>query len=116
MKQLRRLTDATLQKSTKAKQANGTDLTTYADVKTYRVVAHEINDSVYASIYGANIRNMLRLSSPLMALESYLKGKNNDGSDNLSLYFILIGNKRFKITAVTNNWIDIEFYETDRAV
>lgn len=116
MKQLRRLTTATLQKAAKAKQANGADLTTYADVKTYRVIAHEINDSVYASIYGANINNMLRLSSPLMALESFLKGKNNEGPDNLSSYFILIGAKRFKITAVTNNWIDIEYYEADRAI
>lgn len=116
MKQLRRLSVATLQKSAKVKQTNGANLTAYADVRKYKVVAHEITDSVYASIYGANIRNMLRLSTPLMALESFLKTKNNESSDNLSLYFILIGDKRYKITAVYNNWVDIEFYETDRTV
>ena len=116
MKQLRRLSEATLQKATKVKQTNGTSLTTYSDIGTFRVIAQEITDSVYASIYGANVSKMLRLSSTLDQLEAYLKTKTTDTADNLSLYFILIGNKRFKITAVYNGWIDIEFYETDRTV
>ena len=116
MKQLRRLSEVTLQKSNKAKRANGTRQTAYEDIETYHVIAEEITDSIYASIYGSNLSKMLRISSPLTSLESFLKGKNTDGTDNLSLYFILVGNKRYKITAVMNNWVDIEFYETNRTV
>ena len=116
MKQLRRLQTVTLQKSAKVKQTNGTNLTTYSDIGDYRVIAHEIDDSVYASIYGANVTKMLRLSSPLLRLESFLKTKTSDTADNLSLYFVQMGDKRFKITAVYNNWIDIEFYEAARTI
>lgn len=114
MKQLRRLQIVKLQKSNRARQANGINLITYTTLGTYHVIVQEITDSVYASIYGANVQKMLRLSSPRMNLETFLKSKNNDGEDNISLYVILIGDKRYRITKVYNNWVDIEFYETNR--
>lgn len=114
MMQLRRLTKVTLQKSNRARQANGINLITYTTLGTYNVIVQEITDSVYASIYGANIQKMLRISSPRLKLETFLKRKSNDGADNISLYVILIGDKRYKITKVYNNWVDIEFYETNR--
>lgn len=116
MKQLRRLSEVVLQKSTKVKQPNGTLLQSYADVGTYKVIEQEITDKVFSSIYGANISKMLRLSSPHETLEKFLKSKANDGADNISLYYILIGLKRYRIVSAYNNWVDIEFYETFREV
>ena len=116
MKQLRRLREVTLQKSIKAKQPNGTMLTSYNDIALYKVIEQEITDEVFSSIYGANINKMLRLASPHEALEKYLQTKNNDLADNISVYFVLIGNKRYRVVSVHNNWVDIEFYETDRTV
>lgn len=114
MKQLRRLSEVTLQKSIKAKQLNGTMLTSYNDIATYKVIEQEITDKVFSSIYGANISKMLRLASPHEELERFLQSKSNDMPDNISLYFILIGQKRYKIVSAYNNWVDVEFYETDR--
>ena len=51
MKQLRRLREVTLQKSIKAKQPNGTMLTSYNDIATYKVIEQEITDEVFSSIY-----------------------------------------------------------------
>lgn len=116
MKQLRRLSEVTLQKSTKAKQPNGTTLQTYDDIATYKVIEQEITDKVFSSIYGANISKMLRLASVHEELEKFLQGKSNDTADNISTYFILIGNKRYKIVSAYKGWIDIEFYETNRVV
>lgn len=114
MKQLRRLSEVTLQKSIKAKQLNGTMLQSYENIGEYKVIEQEITDKVFSSIYGANISKMLRLASPHEELERFLQSKSNDMPDNISLYFILIGQKRYKIVSAYNNWVDIEFYETDR--
>ena len=116
MKQLRRLSEVTLQKSVKTRQSNGTMLQSYTDIAKYKVIQQEITDEVFSTIYGANISKMLRLASPHETLEKYLKDKVNDLADNLSLYYILIGIKRYSIKAVYNNWIDIEFYEASRSV
>ena len=116
MKQLRRLSEVTLQKSTKAKQPNGTTLQTYNDIAVFKVIEQEITDKVFSSIYGANISKMLRLASPHTSLERFLQSKSNDTADNISLYYILIGNKRYRVVSAYNNWVDIEFYETNRAV
>lgn len=116
MKQLRRLREVLLQKATKEKQDNGATITSYQAVGTYNVVFQEITDEVFATIYGANITNMLRLASVREELETLLKTKNTDLPDNISLYYIVIGNKRYKVKAVATNWVDIEFYETVREV
>lgn len=116
MKQLRRLSEIHLQLTTRTKQANGSVVSSYSDIGTYNVIPQEITEEMYATIYGANISNMLRISSVHSELETLLKSKSTDTADNLSLYFILIGNKRYKIKAVTGNWVDIEFYETNRTV
>lgn len=115
MKQLSRLREVTLQHSSKVRQPNGTNLTTYQDVETYDVIVQELTDSVNATIYGANIFKMLRLSSPLLDLEKYLRAKNTDTADNLSNYFITLDGKRYRIVKSYNNWVDIEFIETVRA-
>ncbi len=114
MKQLRRLSEVTLQKSIKAKQPNGTTLQTYEDIAIFKVIEQEITDKVFSSIYGANISKMLRLASPHEELECFLREKSNDTPDNISLYFILIGAKRYKVVSAYKNWVDIEFYETSR--
>ena len=116
MKQLRRLREVILQKSIKAKQLNGTLLQTYQDIGVYKVIEQEITDKVFSSIYGANINKMLRLASVHEELEQLLQSKSNDTADNISLYFILIGAKRYKIVSAYKGWIDVEFYETDRTV
>lgn len=115
MKQLRRLSEVTLQTSAKQKQENGATITTYANQDNYNVIIQEITEEMYATIYGANITNMLRISSVQQLLEHFLKSKSNDTPDNITKYFILIGDKRYKVKAVTSNWVDIEFYETNRA-
>lgn len=116
MKQLRRLTPVTLQMATRKKEDNGATTVSYSDVASYNVIQQEITDDVSASIYGANIIKMKRLTSPRLTLEKFLNGCNNDGSDNLSYYYIVIGDKRYKITAVYTNWIDVEFIETVRTI
>lgn len=116
MKQLRRLSEVTLQKQIKAKQPNGTLINTYESIGNYEVIEQEMTEQIDATIYGANLIKMLRLSSVQSTLEKYLQSKNDDTPDNLSLYYILIGKKRYKIKAVYKNWIDIEFYETHRTI
>ena len=54
---------------------------------------------------------MYRISSPLRALETYLKPKINSSDNNLSLYFIEYNNGLYKITSVRNSWIDIVYSE-----
>ena len=114
MKQLRRLSEATLQKAIKGKAPNGMPLQSYEDVDGYKVISQEITDQVFSSIYGANINKMLRLSSPHCKLEQFLKNKSNDSADNISQYFVLIADKRYKVVSAYNNWVDVEFYETRR--
>ncbi len=113
MMQLRRLSEVTLQQATKTKQPNGYSTSLPATIGTYKVIVQTITDEVSGSIYGANVNNMLRLSSVRGELESFLSSKITDGSDNLSQYSILIGNKRYGIIAV-NSRVDVEFLETCR--
>lgn len=113
MMQLRRLNEVTLQKATKVKAPNGYSTNSTQNVGTYKVIIQTITDEVSGSIYGASMNNMLRLSSIRGELENFLASKITDGSDNLSLYTVLIGNKRYKIIAV-NSRVDVEFLETVR--
>ena len=109
--QLRYLENVVLKKATKTKQNNGTYINVYTKIDDYNVQIEELTDAISASIYGATINKMYRISSPLKALETYLKPKINNSDDNLSLYFIEYNNGLYKITAVRSNWIDIVYSE-----
>lgn len=105
---LRRLNTVTLKKSTIEKQSNGSKTETYVTIDNYQVEKENLDDEVSASIYGASIVNMLRIKSPLSKLEDYLDTKLNNTSDNISKYYIFIGNKKYKIKSVSCKGIDIE--------
>lgn len=108
-KQLRYLVKCTLYFSTKVKQPNGFQLDVYEKVNDFQVRIQEVDDEISTSIYGTGITNLLRLSSPLGSLEAVLKVKINENEDNITKYTIVIGNKRYKILSVRENWVDIRF-------
>ncbi len=106
---LRYLQPITLKKAEKAKQANGTYTNSYTTLQDYKVQMQDLtDDEVSATIYGANITKMLRLSSPLKELENYLLPKVDNQSDNISQYYVFYNNRVYKITSVSNNRVDIE--------
>ena len=106
---LRYLVPITLKKATKVKNPNGTYSNTYEVISNHNVQAQNLmDDSVSATIYGAKISKMLRLSSPLGNLEEYLLPKVENQADNISDYYIFIDNKIYKITSVSSDRIDIE--------
>lgn len=106
---LRYLTPTILKKATKEKQSNGTYSNTYTEISTYNVQIQSLtDDNVSATIYGAKINKMLRISSPLGNLEEYLLPKVDNKEDNISNYYIFIGNKTYKITSVSSDRVDIE--------
>ena len=106
---LRYLVSITLKKATKVKNPNGTYSNTYEVISNHNVQMQNLmDDSVSATIYGANINKMLRLSSPLGNLEKYLLPKVDNQQDNISNYYIFIDNKTYKIVSVASDRIDIE--------
>lgn len=106
---LRYLKNVTLNKATKIKQLNGTYTNSYTKIDDYKVQMQDLtDDEISASIYGANITKMLRISSPLNKLEKYLLPKVNNKADNISQYYIIFDNRTYKIASVSNNRIDIE--------
>lgn len=109
--QLRYLESVVLKKATKTKQNNGTYINTYEVINNYNVRIQEITDEASITIYGATVNKMYRLSSPRQELESYLKTKLNDSSDNISKYYISYNNGLYKISTVRKNWVDIEYNE-----
>lgn len=106
--QLRKLKDCTLQLSTKNKQKNGNFIDSYSDIGKYKISIQELTDQVSANVYGANINKTYRISSPYGILEYYLIEKVNNKEDNVSKYFVLIDNKKYKVISVKSRWIDIE--------
>ena len=105
---LRYLTNVTLKKTVIVKQENGSRLEEYEIVNNYKVSKENLDDQVSASIYGASIIKMLRIKSPLSKLENYLETKLNNTTDNISKYYIFVGNNKYKIRSVGNKGIDIE--------
>ena len=106
---LRYLKKITLKKATKTKQANGTYKNVYEDIQSYNVQMQNLtDDEISATIYGAKINKMLRLTSPLNKLEKYLLPKVDNKQDNISSYYIEQDDKTYKITSVSNDRIDIE--------
>ena len=106
--QLRYLEDCELDLTTRTKQPNGAVIETYEKVGDYKVEVQELNDQVSASIYGANVFRMSRICSPNNVLENYLYEKMVKTSDNVSKYTLLVDDRRYKITTVKQNWIDVE--------
>ena len=105
---IRYLESVDLKKSTQVKQANGSRKEEYTLIDTYRVQKRELDDEVSAKIYGASLVNMLRIKSANHGLENYLREKLNNTPDNVSKYYIFIGNFKYKIKAVNDIGVDIE--------
>ena len=105
--QLRYLKEAILKLSTLEKEANGVKIETYSVIDKYKIQIQELNDDVSASIYGADINSMIRITSIRNELEAYLKTKICNLSDNISKYYIYIDKKQYKIKSVKNQWIDL---------
>lgn len=106
---LRYLKLITLKKATKIKNSNGTYTNSYTKIDDYKVQMQDLtDDEISASVYGANIIKMLRISSPLNKLEKYLVPKVNNKADNISQYYIFFDNRTYKIVSVSNSRIDIE--------
>jgi hypothetical protein len=108
MKRLRYLVEITLLKSKNVKQSNGTYIKTFNEIDKYKVVKQNLQDQISATIYGANIDKMLKISTPLGNLENYLLPKVDNKEDNISLYFIQINDTKYKIKSVTDDEITIE--------
>lgn len=112
MKQLRHLEEIELYTVTKAKQPNGTYLETPSLVGKYEVQFQELTDELSASLYGANIDRMSRISSVFNSLESYLLSRIAPVSDNISDYFIVYDSLKYRIVVVRQHWVDIELLGT----
>ena len=106
MKQLRYLIKAELDITVRTKQPNGAVIETYSKVGDYIIQPQEIDDQVSASIYGADVNRMMRVSSPRYVLESFLASKMNVSTDNVSLYSLIIKGRRYRVKAVREHWID----------
>ena len=108
MKQLRYLIDAEVDKADRARQDNGVMLSSYSKVAESKIQVQELTDEISASIYGADVNRMYRVSSPRYSLEAFLFSKVNNSSDNVSLYSLVINGLRYRIVTVRKNWVDIE--------
>lgn len=106
--QLRYLKDVELKKATKEKQPNGTYIETLTLISSYSIQTQELTDEVSASIYQADLNKITRIKSINGELEIYLKGKLVNEADNISKYFIVIDETKYKIVSVRQNWIDIQ--------
>lgn len=108
MKLLRYLKKVDLYKAERIKQPNGSYISKNKLVKSYKAQVQNINDQVSATIYGAGITKMLKLSTSLLSLEKYLMPKVDNKEDNISLYYIKVDNAMYKIKSVLENGIEIE--------
>lgn len=106
--QLRYLVNVSLKKSNKEKQPNGSYISTYENVKDYKVQKKDLtDDEISASMYGADVIKMYRISSPRKKLEKYLLPKVDNISDNVSKYFVFLDNTKYQIISVKDSWVDI---------
>lgn len=108
MKLIRNLIEVKLLKAIKTKASNGTYIKTFNYINSYNIEKQDLTDEVSATIYGASIDKMLRISSPLNDLEKYLIPKVENEADNISLYYIQIGNVKYKINSVKESGITLE--------
>ena len=108
MKQLTRLESIDLYKVGKETLPDGDSQETETLIGTYKVITQELNDNVSATIYGADINKILRISSVNKILEILLKEKLNNTSDNISKYRFHYNNSIYKVKDVKSKYIDIE--------
>ena len=108
MKQLTRLESIDLYKIGKEILPDGDSQETEILVGSYKVVIQELNDNVSATLYGADINKILRISSVNKILEILLKEKLNNSSDNISKYRISYDTSKYKVKDVKSKYIDIE--------
>ena len=108
MKQLTRIQSVDLYKVSKQTTPDGDSQETETSQGSYKVVIQELDDQVSATVYGANINKVLRISSIHRILEILLKEKLNNSSDNISKYRIKIGTTNYKIVNVKSKYVDIE--------
>lgn len=114
---LRYLKDVTLNKATKIKQLNGTYTNSYTKIDDYKVQMQNLtDDEISATIYGAKITKMFRLSTPLGNLEEYLLTKVDNKQDNISDYYVEYNDKTYKIVSVSDDRIDIELVNSSSKV
>lgn len=103
------LENVTLYGVIKDKKSDGDPTENYNNLGIYKAGVQYLDDSVAASIYGANVNKTYRVSSLHFDLEKYLLPKINNSPDNLSNYLIgYLGNK-FKLERVTPKYIDMSW-------
>lgn len=106
---LKDLEKVTLYKLVKSTKKDGDPDESYEKIETYDAGVQYLDDSVAASIYGAEVTKTYRVSSLHFDLEQFLLPKINNNPDNLSNYLIeYLGNK-FKIQRVTPKYIDMSW-------
>ena len=105
---IRQLKTAELKRIVSKKQPNGSYISEYEDVKTYRVQPEELTSEVDAQVYGADISKIIRLRSPLGELEKFMYNKLNNSDDNISKYIIFYNGSKYKIKAVSLFKLDVE--------
>lgn len=109
MIQLRYLEDIKLCSRDRAVQSNGSFTESFAVIDTYHVQIHDIYDEVSASLYGSDLNNMIRITSPRNSLEKYLLNKVNVTSDNITKYAIKKDSFIYEIVSVKQHWVDVKF-------
>lgn len=103
-----RLEEATLFSFKKMMLPDSDAFEEYTQVEEpFKVAVQYLDDSVAASIYGANVTKTYRLSSIRNILEKYLLPKVNNTSDNISNYLIEYKGYKYKIVRVTPKYIDM---------
>lgn len=112
MNQLRYLKPAYLYKTNKAIQSNGAIKETFDFISLYYVGKEELTDNVSASVYGARMNRIIRITSPRNTLESFLLSKIDPTLDNVTDYVIVMDDKRYSITTVKSRWVDVEMNGT----
>ncbi len=108
MKQLRYLKNADLYKVAYTKKENGQEVESYVKQGTYNVQVEELRDSISASLYGARIVNMLRMSSVRNDMENLLKSYMLANNDNITMYRIEFDGFKYRINSVGLSYIEIE--------
>lgn len=106
--QLRYTKNISIYKGTKVKQPSGSYIEGFELEKDYVITIQELNDDVAVSMYGADLNNIIRIKSIKGELETFLKGKMNNEDDNISKYYVVLNDNRYKVRSVRSNWIDIE--------
>lgn len=108
MNQLRYLEKCDLLLATYEKQANGSFKIAYTSIGKYSVQVQKVTDSVSATIYGANLNRTYRFQSFKRDLEQYLSDKFNYSDDNVTSYIISFNDKKYKVVAINDNWVDAQ--------